>query len=159
MSAVTSQEQRDSSGRERGNGNLKPFVKGQSGNPGGRPKGPSLTRLLREALAKTEIRKKDGSSMRLPEGQTVLDLVATIVLQQALGGDVRIIKEIWDRLDGRVPAKVDAAVHHSSPTDLVVLLKEETIDDVAARKAVARALQRLADASDATGYEYEHGAE
>jgi len=72
--------------------NLKPWQPGQSGNPGGRPKRDAITAALREQL---ESQANDG------DNYTIADAVAATLIKQALGGDVRAIREIADRVEGK----------------------------------------------------------
>ena len=72
--------------RRRGPG--RPFEKGQSGNPGGRPKTKVLTERLQEAL-----QENDGAAARW--------IIARLVLQSA-GGAVDATKLIFDRTEGKV---------------------------------------------------------
>ena len=71
-----------------------PFTKGKSGNPKGRPRrGASLAEELRRLLThKTE----DGVPGRRA--------LAAALIKEALGGNIVAIKEVYDRLDGKVPA-------------------------------------------------------
>lgn len=72
-----------------------PFAKGQSGNPGGRPK----TKLFREAL----IRALEAAG----DDQKKLDVVATALFLKASDGDVPAIRELADRIDGKVPQGIE----------------------------------------------------
>lgn len=68
----------------------RPFQPGQSGNPAGRPK----TKPFKDALKKAiDLAGDDGVALKL---------VATALLVKAQDGDVQAIKEIADRLDGKV---------------------------------------------------------
>jgi hypothetical protein len=89
------------------------FRPGVSANPGGRPKGRSLTARLRDLLDRNEIGGKP-----LKDGKQVADLVAEMIIRCALQGDFRFAKEILDRVDGKpkeapqtegMPEKVRAA--------------------------------------------------
>lgn len=72
------------------NQNLKPFKSGESGNPGGRPKGSvSVTAAMRRHLG---------------EGDTV-DKLAKAILSQAARGNGAAIKQVLDRIDGPVVPK------------------------------------------------------
>jgi hypothetical protein len=84
--------------------NLKPhnFQPGQSGNPGGRPKGRSLTAIIREVLDSNTIKGKP-----LPEGRTVADVLAEVFVAEALKGKFPFAKEVIDRADGKVVDKVE----------------------------------------------------
>jgi hypothetical protein len=72
----------------------RPFQKGRSGNPNGRPKGVSLTTIIREVLAKPD--KKHG---------TRGDALIAVAERRARKGDFRFFKEIIDRNDGKTPER------------------------------------------------------
>ncbi len=77
-----------------GNRNPSPltqFQPGQSGNPGGRPKGESFAAVLRDLLEREHKRAPDWRSA-----------VAAKAIQMAAGGDLDAIKWIADRTDGKV---------------------------------------------------------
>ncbi len=81
----------------------KGFMPGQSGNPGGRPKGDSVTTWLRRKLQDEPI-----------PGQTRAERIAETIMRAAEDGDPKLIKELLDRTEGKVaeaittPAAVDA---------------------------------------------------
>ena len=66
------------------------FQKGQSGNPGGRPKGVSLQGELRRRLGEGET------------GDKLVDSLITVALREALRGDFRFWNSIIERVDGKV---------------------------------------------------------
>ena len=68
-----------------------PFKPGQSGNPGGRPK----TKPFKEAIRRAVEAAGDDTQK--------LDMLALALYSKALEGDVSALKEIADRLDGKVP--------------------------------------------------------
>lgn len=68
------------------------FEPGKSGNPGGRPKGPSLKAELIRHLG-----KKGASGVRH------VDAIALALIEMAEGGNLEAIREILDRVDGKVP--------------------------------------------------------
>ena len=72
--------------------NLRPWPKGISGNPGGRPRKKPLTEKL-EQLVMQEAPNADG--------QTWADLIAKALLQEAIKGDVRAISELANRIEGK----------------------------------------------------------
>lgn len=75
-----------------------PFVKGQSGNPNGRPPREwTMAELIRDALSEQE--QQTGKSFK--------HLVAEKLARMALGGDIQAIKEINDRIDGRPKQHTD----------------------------------------------------
>jgi hypothetical protein len=68
------------------------FEKGKSGNPGGRPKGPSLkAELIRHLGKKGE------------DGVRHADAIALTLIDMARDGNLEAIREILDRVDGKVP--------------------------------------------------------
>ena len=75
--------------------NLKPFKKGQSGNPKGRPKrAKCIPDILRKITA-----EEDKS------GVTKLNLILNNVVNEAIKGDTWSIQFIADRMEGK-PAQV-----------------------------------------------------
>jgi hypothetical protein len=63
---------------------------GQSGNPGGRPKGESIVSLLRKVLEQEH------------NGKALKELVAERIVKEALSGKHAFVKEMLDRLEGPV---------------------------------------------------------
>ncbi len=78
------------------------FVKGASGNPGGRPRGRvSVVNLLLRKLTE-----------KLPDGkQRNVDAIADQLIFLARGGDLDAIKVVLDRVDGKVVERLE----HSGP--------------------------------------------
>jgi hypothetical protein len=79
---------------------------GQSGNPGGRPKGRSLTSIFRELL---DLEIDPRSGLTLADGKRVADVVAErfmlgLLTGSLTGPQVRFMRELLDRLEGRTPA-------------------------------------------------------
>ena len=71
------------------------WKKGTSGNPRGRPKKQDcLTELLREEI------KKICPADR--EKRTWKQLIVRATLQLAMKGNATALKEVWERLDGKV---------------------------------------------------------
>jgi hypothetical protein len=75
--------------------NLRPYCwpRGVSGNPGGRRHGPSVTALLREAIAQ----EVDGKPAAIH--------IAEVIVAKARAGDVAFVKELLNRLEGKVPTR------------------------------------------------------
>lgn len=74
----------------------KPFEKGQSGNPAGRPVGAkSLTTKVKEALAKLGGAKIDGVEVTYEEA-----LIKKIMHKAIVEGDPQMIKLMWNYIDG-----------------------------------------------------------
>jgi hypothetical protein len=102
--------------------NLKPWSKGQSGNPNGRPKSAvSLTTCLKE-VAKWQAPKEiianyQRAFPQLPNDATVIQVLAVRSWLKALdlkNGDV-MTKEIAERIDGKVPLPIGGAPNGDLP--------------------------------------------
>lgn len=96
--------------------NLKPFKKGQSGNPKGRPKLPNLKEAISKVLA-------DGDG-----DLSVLDHIIIALAKKAAKGDVRAAQELLDRGYG----KSKQVIEGSLSTDTVVRIRksDDTIEDI-----------------------------
>jgi hypothetical protein len=80
----------------------KPFEKGKSGNPAGRPKGIKyLSEAYRVWLARP--------SGRDP-GRTNADLVAEVIVNEAINGNIIAAKELADRTEGKPRQAIDLSV-------------------------------------------------
>jgi len=75
------------------------FKKGQTGNPGGRPKSALLSQACREQLAKPV----PGD----PEGRSYAEAIAQMLADKALSGDLRAAQELADRAEGRARQSVE----------------------------------------------------
>jgi hypothetical protein len=75
--------------------NLRPWKPGQSGNPGGRPKRKPLTDKLLEVL----------------EDPKELEALVRVWLKSAQKGSVMHLREILDRVEGRVALPVDVSAN------------------------------------------------
>jgi hypothetical protein len=77
----------------------KRFVKGKSGNPKGRPpKHECLTSLLKEELERVNPSDK--------QGRTWMELVVMATLRLAIKGKAAALREVWDRIDGKVRQEI-----------------------------------------------------
>lgn len=95
-----------------------PFQPGQSGNPGGRPK----TKPFRDALLIEARAAENGDPCEAKPGS--LRWNARKLLEQ---GDVPAIREIADRLDGKVPQAVVGDGEHD-PINLVHEIRRSIVD-------------------------------
>jgi len=82
--------------------NLKPWPKGFSGNPGGRPKRKPIEEALLAALKPAEAQA-----------------VAKALVRQAKRGNVRAFDSLADRVDGKVPQAVTG--DDGGPLEIVVI--------------------------------------
>ncbi len=94
MSKIITDNQKESTdARARRLANLKPFKKGQSGNPAGRPKALTLSEAYRRELAKID--ETD------PQGRSFAEVLAEQTIIKAKTGDVAALKELADRTEGK----------------------------------------------------------
>jgi ribosomal protein L17 len=92
-----------------------PYKKGQSGNPGGRPKrGETMTDLLREKL-ETHKTTRDKKTRK----EKILEQVITL----AEAGDLPAIKYIFDRMDGK-PIETIRANLKTDTTNMEKIIKK-----------------------------------
>lgn len=87
-----SQKQRKTS--EKSLANLKPFQPGQSGNPGGRPKGRTVYKTVRELLY-----ERAG-------GEEALEAIAEGYIDAMKRGSFPHLKEFIDREEGKIPDRL-----------------------------------------------------
>ena len=104
------------------------WKKGQSGNPGGRPKGESITATLRRLLEQEH------------NGRTIQEILAEKVIKEAISGKYNFAKELLDRIDGRPAQRVELAAQEDLITFVVppprTMTPEEFQQDPPAGKAV-----------------------
>ena len=75
------------------------FKKGQSGNPGGRPKLAVFSQAARAMLGKLV----PGD----PEGRTYAEAIAQVLADKALSGDIRAARELIERAEGKPKQSVE----------------------------------------------------
>ncbi|MGO9466539.1 MAG: DUF5681 domain-containing protein [Isosphaeraceae bacterium] len=83
-------------------GNLQPAWRpGQSGNPNGRPKGQTVTTLLRRALTARRL-----CGVPTLGNRDVADCLAEAIILHAIKGNIGYLKAILDRTEGPVSSAV-----------------------------------------------------
>jgi hypothetical protein len=98
---ITQNSGKSSEGRKRRLANLKPFPKGQSGNPGGRPKTKLFSIAAREWLA--------APNEENPE-LTNAEMAVIKCGKAALEGSLAALAELIDRAEGRPRQAIDANI-------------------------------------------------
>jgi Family of unknown function (DUF5681) len=94
------QMQRNNNGKRMGGVTGKGFLPGQSGNPGGRPKGSvKISTAYERSLA----RLVPGD----PEGRIYAQFIADKNVELAAQGNIAAIKEVTDRVEGKAPRTVE----------------------------------------------------
>lgn len=102
------------SGKNKGIKNLKPFKKGECGNPNGRPLGQkNYSTLYREALIKLA-----ESKGQAPD-ELELELISKGIMN-AKSGDYRFYKDVLDRLLGQATQKTDLTSGGNEITPILV---------------------------------------
>lgn len=86
---------------------LVPFKwpKGQSGNPGGRPKRKPISDRY-EYLAEIQLEPRLCEELKLPKGSTFGDAVTIMQFRKALEGRTEAIREIREAIEGKAIARV-----------------------------------------------------
>jgi hypothetical protein len=135
---TTTDKQRESTeGRKRRLANLKPFQKGVSGNPAGRPKSLTLSEAFRRQLSQPV----PGDE----QGRTFAELIAVEMCQRAMTGDVAAAKEIADRTEGKPRQSVDVDM---SIADWRAMARQNGIDEHDVIREAQRLIESVTDSSD-----------
>ena len=92
-------ENRRKTGAKVPNGEATQFKPGQSGNPGGRPKTAALSNACRDLLAQP----MPGDA----ENRTYAQVIARMLAEKAVGGDIQAARELADRAEGRPRQSVE----------------------------------------------------
>jgi phage gp16-like protein len=92
--------------------NLKPWKKGQSGNPSGKPKGTrNRSTIIRELL---EAKATDG------EAGQIADQLTRALIKKAAEGDVRAFIELFDSAYGKNTDKVESKMHYTKMGSVMI---------------------------------------
>lgn len=94
------------------------FKKGQSGNPGGRKKGSSVTAILNRKLDELD-----------DKGVSRAEKIAEVIVREAEGGDYRFVDMLLNRTEGKIPDKV----LNLTPADAKEMSDEELEEHVSGR--------------------------
>jgi hypothetical protein len=100
------------------------WVKGQSGNPDGYPKGQkNRATILRELLGLTL--KQNGKAVENPldpnqKKMTIEQAVNIALIQKALKGNIEAIKEIQDTMHGKIKDKTELTGADGQPLAFIV---------------------------------------
>ena len=99
--------------------NLKPFPKGVSGNPAGKPKGVehSKTRLLRLLQLVTKVRNPVTGE---DEEFTIAEQLDMKIIAKAMKSDLRAYQEILDRLEGKSKQTTDINANIQGNVQIVI---------------------------------------
>ena len=98
------------------------YMKGNTGNPGGRPKN-TLTTILKERMIE--------DVMINDKWLTTADLIVDQAIQLALEGDMQAIKWIFERVDGRpIPMRLELVTEHK-PFRILNIGFKETLENIA----------------------------
>ena len=107
------------------------YIKGHTGNPGGRPKN-TLTTILKERMIEDVL---IGDKWL-----TTADLIVDQAIQLALEGDMQAIKWIFERVDGRpIPMRVELVTEHK-PFRVLEIGFKETLKNIADDEVIVLSL-------------------
>jgi hypothetical protein len=91
---------------------------------GGRPSGPWAGKPWRDALRLTALQLVDDDR----KGKTKLEAAAIALFRAAVSGDVPALKEIGDRLDGKVPQAVVGGSEDDNPVRVITEIRRTIVD-------------------------------
>ena len=134
---VTDKQRRNSEGKSRRIANLKPFQKGTSGNPNGRPKVITLSEALRQQL----VQKAPGADER-----EYVTEIARVLCDEAVKGNIMAIREIFDRLEGKPRQAIDVDMNVQ---DWREMARQHNLSEQDVLREAQRLIESAADSSDA----------
>ena len=91
------------------------FKRGESGNPNGRPKGKSAKTILKKIVESGGFNLEEHGQYNL----SFMELICYRLAQKAADGDIRAIKEIFDRIDGK-PMPILPEISEPEPTKVTI---------------------------------------
>jgi hypothetical protein len=91
---------------------------------GGRPSGPWAGKPWRDALRLAALQKLDDDR----KGRNKLEQAAIVLFGEALKGDVPALKEIGDRLDGKVPQALVGGGDDDNPVRVITEIRRTIVD-------------------------------
>lgn len=95
--------------------NLKPWKKGQSGNPAGRP---PLIKYVTDHVRDVLLEQDEET------GKSNARLVAETIVAEAKAGTPALVLSLLDRTEGKVTDKLDVTSAGKSLADLLIALKQ-----------------------------------
>lgn len=116
-----------------GNGRGRPFEKGKSGNPKGRPKkGESYSEILAQMATVKDIKLENGTTIE--RKRALCELFWTKALQNGdlKNGDVYAAKFIIERLEGKTPIQMSGVLDQDgnpTPIPMVLTIQRMTIEE------------------------------
>jgi hypothetical protein len=135
---ATEKQRTITEGRKRRLANLKPFPKGVSGNPAGRPKSLTLSEAFRRQLSQPMPGDADG--------RTFAEVIAERMCLAASGGDVGAAREIADRTEGKPRQSVDVDM---SVSDWRQMAQAHGLSEQDVLREAQRLIESAVDSSDA----------
>ena len=98
------------------------FVKGHPGGPGRPVKERCLSDLTMGELAKeTTIEVRDSRGRKIKKKVTYMQIFVESQVRRAINGDAQAAKNVWDRIEGRVPLPIET----TGELDITVLPPDE----------------------------------
>lgn len=106
----------------------KVFIKGESGNPAGRPPGvPNTKTRLQRILNLTQV--KYNPITEQDEEFTIAEQMDIAMIKKALEGDIQAYKELVDRLEGKANQQTEVNLKTDSPISTLTAEQIKALDD------------------------------
>lgn len=112
--------------------NLKPFKKGQTGNPNGRPKGSSL-RDIKVVLQDLLSQEKNGTQL--------IDGLMSVVVNKALKGDLKAVDMLLSYTFGKATQRTEITGSEGEPIQIKHDLSKLNIDELKQLKEITSKLE------------------
>jgi hypothetical protein len=132
---MAEKQRKNSDGKAKRLANLKPFKKGESGNPNGRPEGVRNRSTVLKELLQQVVDFTNPLTLK-KESADLETQVMTALIARARRGDVTAIREILDTVYGKVSEKSEL----SGSVDLNMMSREEFKKRAAERRKQVESL-------------------
>lgn len=93
------------------------FRRGESGNPGGRPKRRQWTDAL-ERFGDQPLPEPVRLALKLPRSATWVDAGTVAAFRQVIKGNVQALKEVIDRVEGKAAQRIEVSGPDAGPVDI-----------------------------------------
>jgi hypothetical protein len=121
---MVEKQRKNSDGKAKRLANLKPFKKGESGNPNGRPEGVrNRSTVLKELLA-TECDFTNPLTFKKESAELEKQLMVALIAK-GKRGDVQAIREILDTVYGKLTDKNEVKIEGPIPITIIEPVKPD----------------------------------
>lgn len=100
---------------EKSKENLTPIQPGEVRNPNGRPKGSKNRATVLKGLLKIKVKQKNPLKDGKEETMSVEQIIELALIKKAMGGDVRAIQLVSEKMYGKIPLDINLGGQEDKP--------------------------------------------